>query len=78
MNIALLTSENPLRVKVLQMKGETATLALPDKQVFEVNKKYLPKNVKESDILYLDLISKSQLGLNKKEIAKAVLAEILG
>ena len=78
MNIALLTSENPLRVKVLQMKGETATLALPDKQVFEVNRKYLPQDVKENDVLYLDLVSKSQLGLNKKEIAKAVLAEILG
>lgn len=78
MNIALLTSENPLRVKVLQMKGETATLALPDKQVFEVNRKYLPQDVKENDVLYLDLVSKSQLGLSKKEIAKAVLEEILG
>jgi len=78
LNIALLTSENPLRVKVLQMKGETATLALPDKQVFEVNRKYLPQDVKENDVLYLDLVSKSQLGLSKKEIAKAVLEEILG
>jgi len=46
--------------------------------VFEVNRKYLPQDVKENDVLYLDLVSKSQLGLSKKEIAKAVLEEILG
>lgn len=78
MNIALLTSENPLRVKVLKIKDETVVLVLPDKQAFEVSRKYLPMDVKESDIIYLDLVTKSQLELSKKETAKAVLEEILG
>jgi len=78
LNIALLTSDNPLRVKVVKIKSETASLALPDKQVFEVSKKYLPKDASEGDVLYLDLVSKSQLELSKKETAKAVLEEILG
>lgn len=78
MNIALLTSDNPLRVKVAKIKGEVITLSLPDKQTFEVSRKYLPRDVAENDIMYLDLVSKNQLELSKKETARAVLEEILG
>lgn len=78
MNTALLTSDNPLRVNIVKITSEVASLSLPDKQTFEVSRKYLPKDAKEGDILYLDLVSKSQLELSKKETAKAVLEEILG
>ena len=78
MNTALLTSDNPLRVSVVEIASEVASLSLPDKQTFEGSRKYLPKDVKEGDVLYLDLVSKNQLELSKKETAKAVLEEILG
>ena len=78
MNTALLTSDNPLKVSVVKIKGEVIILSLPDKQTFEVSRKYLPKDVAENDILYLDLVSKNQLELSKKETARAVLEEILG
>ncbi len=78
MNTALLTSDNPLRVKVIKVKNETALLMLPDKQMFEVSIKYLPKLAKEGSQFYLDFVSKDQLHQNKKEVAKAILEDILG
>jgi hypothetical protein len=78
MNNALLTSDNPLRVKVFKVDREIASLLLPDQQTFQINLKYLPVGAKEGDILYLDLIDKNKLNQSKKEIAKAVLEEILG
>lgn len=78
MNTALLMSDNPLRVKIVKLDKDVATLSLPDHQRFQVSKKYLPSNAKENDILYLDLIDQSQLNQSKEKIAKAVLKEILG
>lgn len=78
MNTALLMSDNPLRVRIVKIDKDVATLSLPDHQSFQVNKKYLPNNAKENDTLYLNLIDQSQLNQSKEKIAKAVLKEILG
>ena len=78
MNTALLTSNNPLRVQISELDKEVAVLLLPDQQSFQVNVKYLPGGAKKGDVLYLDLMDKNKLNQSKKEIAKAVLEEILG
>jgi len=77
LNTALLTSENPLRVKLSTLDDSEALLVLPDKQTFKVSRKYLPKGAKKGDILYLDLVSEKQLNFSKQETARAVLDEIL-
>ena len=78
MSLALLTSDNPLKVEVKSTENSFAILELPDKQSFRVSLKYLPKNAKKGDILYLNLVNEDQLSLAKKETAKAILEEILG
>ena len=76
-NSSLLTSEKPLRVKTGETNGDKVKLTFSDNQAIEVSSKYLPKKAKPGDVLYLSLITEDELELNRKEIARAVLDDIL-
>lgn len=76
-NPSLLTSEKPLRLKVSGISSTQAVLALPDDQQISIHPKFLPSNINKGDIVYLNLLSESELQKNKEDVAQAVLEEIL-
>ncbi len=76
-NKSLLTSEKPLRVKLGKISQNQAKITFPDRQLVEINIKYLPKNSKEGDELYFNLVTEEEFTLTKKEIARELLEDIL-
>ncbi|MFH1855418.1 MAG: hypothetical protein ABH810_03395 [bacterium] len=76
-NKSLLTSEKPLKVKLSKISENQAKITFSDHQSVEINVKYLPKNSKEGDELYFNLVSEDEFTLTKKEIAKQLLEDIL-
>jgi hypothetical protein len=76
-NQSLLVAEKPLKVRVISIKESMAKLGFSDKQNFQISKKYLPEGAKVGDELYFNLLSEEELSLNKEEIAKKLLENIL-
>lgn len=76
-NKNLLVAEKPLKVKVVGVQGNHVKLSFSDQQMVEVNKKYLPRESKVGDELYLSLLSESDFAKTKKEVAKELLEDIL-
>lgn len=46
-------------------------------QTLRVAKRFLPKNIKKDDILQVELLSEDQITNRKKNLAQAILNEIL-
>ena len=78
MNLSFLTSEKPLCVKIEKIENAQARLVFSDHQSVLVSVKFIPKDAKESDVLYLNLMNENDLKLTRKQIAEDVLVEILG
>lgn len=77
LNPHLFTSEKPLKVKLDCVDGNNARLVFSDNQIISINAKFLPKNAKKGDVLYLSIVSEGHLDLERGKVAKAVLDEIL-
>lgn len=77
MNISLLISDKPLKVRLKKIHAEKAELVFGDNQTVTISGKYLPRRVKIGDQFYLNFMSEDDLSKTKKEIAKEVLKEIL-
>ncbi|MCX6809718.1 MAG: hypothetical protein NTZ65_03160 [Candidatus Berkelbacteria bacterium] len=78
MNPSFLTSEKPLRVEIEKIENSQVKLVFSDHQSVLISIKFIPKNAKVGDVLYLNLMSDSDLKLTRQQIAGDVLAEILG
>ena len=76
-NPRILTSDKPLKVKIKQIEGQVVQLVFSDGQQFEVNRKYAPKDAKIGQCLYLSLVDAGQLDVEREQVAKLVLEEIL-
>lgn len=48
-----------------------------NKQEFIIPKRYLPKKIKEKDVLHLELFSETEAISRQKNLAKKILEEIL-
>ena len=77
LNPHLLTADKPLKVKVEAIDGNSAKLVFSDSQTISVNVKFLPRDAKKGDVIYLSIVSKECLDLEREKVAKAVLDEIL-
>jgi hypothetical protein len=77
LNLSLLTAEKPLKVRIKEAQKDLAVLVLPDNQVISIHPKFLPEGFACGDQVYLNFLSKDDLDKGKKEIARAVLDEIL-
>ena len=73
----LLTAEKPLKAHVDKIENSKAQLRFSDNQFFEVNVKYLPQDAQIGDMIYLSLVSESELGFTKKQMAAELLNQIL-
>jgi hypothetical protein len=76
-NPSLLTSERPLKLKVSDVSATQAVLALPDDQKICIHPKFLPSDISEGDVVFLNLLSESELHNKREDVARAVLEEIL-
>ena len=77
MNSSLFTSDRPLKVKIGKIEQNIARLSFSDRQSFEINVKFLPRDARVGDVLYLNLLSESEFEMTRKEVAQAVLDDIL-
>ena len=77
MNPSLLVSDKPLRVKVEKIDDSAIELSFSDHQKITISPKNLPHQTKVGDYLYLNLLTKEELEMTKKEIAKTILEDIL-
>jgi len=77
MNVSILTSDKPLKVRIKKVAEGRADLILPDNQEITISDKYIPSKSKAGEFLFLNLICEEDLARGKKEIANEVLREIL-
>lgn len=60
-----------------RFENDLAVLEFSHNQTLTVSKKYLPKEIKAGDALQIELLSNAQLTNRKKNLAKAILEELL-
>lgn len=77
MNISILTSDKPLKVRLKQVSDGKAELVFSDSQSVVINARFLPPCTKAGDQLILNLMTEEDLSKTKKEIAREVLRDIL-
>jgi len=77
LNPSLITSERPLKAKVVEITPTQAVLVLPDEQKMLIHPKFLPENSKVGQCVFLNFLSEEQLEQKREEVAHAVLEEIL-
>ncbi len=76
-NPSLLISEKPLKLKVGEISPTQAVLTLPDDQQICIHPKFLPPDISEGDVVFLNLLSENELHNKREDVAQAVLEEIL-
>lgn len=69
--------DKPLKVRVEKLDESSAKIVFTDGQSVEINRKFLPLNAKEGQVIYVSLLAEEELEENKHEVAKALLDEIL-
>jgi len=63
---------------IIKIDNGCATLDIGRGKQISIPSKFLPQNVKESDTVIIELLSPIQFEARQKNIAKALLKEILG